>query len=341
MAESDRAAEYGRIGSPMQSTPSIRRDPIAEFLTVRCLMILDGALATELERRGADLRDPLWSAKLLVEQPQLINAVHRDYFEAGADLATTASYQATFEGFAARGIDASEASRLMRASISLAGLARDEFWSVASNRVGRSKPLIAASIGPYGAMLADGSEYRGHYAVSDAHLRDFHRRRLEVLTTAGADVLACETIPSLREALALVEVLAEFPTTVAWISFSCRDGEQTHEGQAIAECAAQLHDCAQVVAIGVNCTAPAHIGSLLRHLRSGTDKPLIAYPNSGEHYDASGKHWHGEPGAASFASDARTWYEQGARLIGGCCRTTPADIRAIKAWARQLSTPTS
>jgi len=304
-------------------------------------MILDGALATELERRGADLRDPLWSAKLLVEQPELISAVHRDYFEAGADLATTASYQATFEGFAARGIDATEASQLMRASISLAGLARDEFWSVPANRVGRSKPLIAASIGPYGAMLADGSEYRGHYGVSEAQLRDFHRRRLEVLATAGADVLACETIPSLPEAIALVEALAEFPTAVAWISFSCRDGERTCEGQAIAECAAQLQECAQVVAIGVNCTAPAHIGSLLRHLRGSTDKPLLAYPNSGEHYDGSGKHWHVATGSLSFAADARTWYEQGARLIGGCCRTTPEDIRAIKDWAGQQSTPTS
>jgi len=304
-------------------------------------MILDGALATELERRGADLRDPLWSAKLLVEQPELISAVHRDYFEAGADLATTASYQATFEGFAARGIDATEASQLMRASISLAGLARDEFWSVPANRVGRSKPLIAASIGPYGAMLADGSEYRGYYGVSEAQLRDFHRRRLEVLATAGADVLACETIPSLPEAIALVEALAEFPTAVAWISFSCRDGERTCEGQAIAECAAQLQECAQVVAIGVNCTAPAHIGSLLRHLRGSTDKPLLAYPNSGEHYDGSGKHWHVATGSLSFAADARTWYEQGARLIGGCCRTTPEDIRAIKDWAGQQSTPTS
>jgi homocysteine S-methyltransferase len=162
-----------------------------------------------------------------------------------------------------------------------------------------------------------------------------------VLAAAGADLLACETIPSLREALALVEVLQEFPAAVAWISFSCRDGEHTNEGQSIAECAAQLKDSAQVVAIGVNCTAPAHIGSLLRHLRSRTDKPLLAYPNSGEHYDAAAKHWHGRPGTGSFASDARTWFEHGARLIGGCCRTTPDDIRAIKDWARQLRKPAS
>jgi len=325
----------------MQSTPSIRRDPLAEFLAVRPLMILDGALATELERRGADLRDPLWSAKLLVEQPDLIGAVHRDYFEAGADLATTATYQATFEGFAARGIDASQAARLMQAAISLAGLARDQFWSEAGNRVGRRRPLIAASIGPYGAMLADGSEYRGQYRATDAELRSFHRRRLEVLVAAGADVLACETIPSLREALALVEVLAEFPMAVAWISFSCRDGEHTNEGQRIADCAAELNACGQIGALGVNCTAPTHIGSLLRHLRTRTAKPLLVYPNSGERYEASGKHWHGESGSASLAAGAGDWFEQGARLIGGCCRTTPDDIRALKTWAKSVTTPTS
>lgn len=325
----------------MQSPPSHRRDPIAEFLTVRSLMILDGALATELERRGADLRDPLWSAKLLVDQPELISAVHRDYLEAGADVVTTASYQATFEGFTARGIEAAQASRLMQAAVSLAGLAREQFWSVAANRIGRLRPLVAASIGPYGAMLADGSEYRGHYRASDAQLRDFHRRRLAVLVTAGADLLACETIPSLREAIALVEVLAEFPMAVAWISFSCQDGERTSEGQAISECAQRLNDCAQVAAIGVNCTAPSHMGSLLRHLRGHTDKPLLVYPNSGEHYDAVAKAWRGMPGSTSFATEARAWFAQGAKLIGGCCRTTPEDIRAIKDWSRQLSTPAS
>ena len=184
--------------------------PIADCLALRPLVVLDGALATELERRGADLRDPLWSAKYLLEQPQMIRAVHLDYFRAGADVATTATYQATFEGFARRGIAHEEAAQLMREAVALAASARDEFWSAPANRAARLRPLIAASVGPYGAMLGDGAEYRGHYAVSDSALAAFHRPRLEVLAQSGADLLACETIPCLREALVLARLLDGF-----------------------------------------------------------------------------------------------------------------------------------
>lgn len=322
------------------------RDPIAAFLAVRPLLILDGALATELEHRGADLRDPLWSAKLILEQPELIRAVHRDYFRAGADVATTATYQASFEGFAHRGIAEPEAAQLMRDATALAISARDEFWSVESNRtsrggLGRMRPLVAASIGPYGATLADGSEYRGHYDLSEPALRDFHRRRIEVLAASGADLLACETIPSMGEALALAAVLEEFPAASAWMSFSCRDGEHTAEGQEIGDCVARLEHCSQIAAIGVNCTAPAHISSLLQRMRARTDKPLLVYPNSGQIYDVRDKHWHGDPDAVPFADQAQRWYREGARLIGGCCRTTPADIAAVRRWALEIKTPAS
>jgi len=316
-------------------------DPIAAFLAARPLLILDGALATELERRGADLRDPLWSAKLIIDRPESIHAVHLDYYSAGADVATSATYQATFEGFARRGISREDATRLISNAISIAIAARDEFWSIESNRLGRVRPLVAASVGPYGAMLADGSEYRGHYALSDAALQDFHRQRIQVLAESGADLLACETIPSLREALAITAVLEDFPSTAAWVSFSCRDGMTTCEGQPIDECAAELAGHAQIVAIGVNCTAPSYVRSLLQRMRNRTDKPLLAYPNSGEVYDAANKSWHGMPAALPFAEQARRWYDAGARLIGGCCRTTPADIRAIRAWALQMKTPAS
>jgi homocysteine S-methyltransferase len=319
---------------PASATPF--DDPIGALLAARPALILDGALATELERRGADLRDPLWSAKLLIEAPHLIREVHRDYYRAGADIATSASYQATFAGFARHGIDAKRAAALMRESIALAVAARDEFWADTSNRVGRCRPLVAASVGPYGAMLADGSEYRGHYGVSEAQLRDFHSERLQVLAAAGADLLACETIPSLTEASALAAALQDFPRLTAWISFSCRDGMHTSEGQAIGDCAAQLDQYRQVVAVGVNCTAPEHIVSLLRHLRARTGKPLIVYPNSGEHYDACAKTWNGSPPAGRFADAALGWYRAGARIIGGCCRTTPDDIRAIRSWAGAL-----
>jgi homocysteine S-methyltransferase len=299
-------------------------------------MLLDGALATELERRGADLHDVLWSAKVLMEQPNLIRAVHRDYFEAGADVAISASYQANFEAFACHGIDTIRAAQFLRDSISLAAQARDDFWAEPGNRIGRALPLIAASIGPYGAMLADGSEYRGHYDLSDDELMAFHRPRLEVLAQCGADVLACETIPSLREALVLARLLAEFPSASAWISFACADGAHTCEGQRIAECVSRLNDFSQVVSVGVNCTRPEYITSLLQSMRDHTDKPLLVYPNSGEHYDARTRQWAGLVDSSPFAQQARGWYEQGARLIGGCCRTRPSDIRAIRAWAALL-----
>ena len=195
---------------------------------------------------------------------------------------------------------------------------------------GRPRPLIAASVGPYGAALADGSEYRGGYALSDDELMSFHRPQLAALAEAGADLIACETVPSLQEALVLARLLEEFPQCCAWISFSCRDGTHTSEGQPIEHCARALEAFPQIVSIGVNCTRPDFIASLLRRMRDQTAKPLLAYPNSGEAYDAASKTWHGDVAAVPFAAQALDWYAAGARLIGGCCRTRPADIRAIR-----------
>jgi homocysteine S-methyltransferase len=311
-------------------------NPLSAFLAHQPWMTLDGAMATELERRAADLADPLWSAKCLIEQPDAIRAVHLDYFEAGADIATTATYQATFEAFAGRGIARAAAAQLMRDAVDLAIEARAQFWGRPRNRAGRLRPLIAASIGPYGAMLADGSEYRGNYALSDRGLAEFHRPRLEVLAGSGADLLACETLPSLREALVLARLLQEFPHSAAWISFSCRDGERNCEGQRIADCVAQLNDFPQIVALGVNCTAPQYITPLLQHMHGRTAKPLLAYPNSGEHYDAATKRWSAMHETGPFADAAPAWYAAGARLIGGCCRTGPTDIAALKLKAEAL-----
>ena len=305
--------------------------PLEALLAARPVVILDGALATELTRRGADLLDPLWSAKTLIEQPGLIRAVHLDYFKAGADVATTATYQATFEAFRRRGIDREAAAQLMRDAVRLAMEAREEFWAVPANREGRLRPLVAASIGPYGAMLADGSEYRGHYARSDAQLREFHRPRFEVLAESGADLLAIETIPCLREALVLARLLEEFPSMSAWISFSCQDGSRNCEGEDIGACASALQPYSQIAAVGMNCTRPEFVESLLRRMRPHTGKPLLAYPNSGENYDAAAKVWRGNPQVRAFADQARSWYDAGARILGGCCRTTPQEIEAIYA----------
>jgi homocysteine S-methyltransferase len=302
---------------------------LQDRLAQRDCLLLDGALATELEARGFDLADPLWSARVLLEAPQAIARLHLDYLQAGADIITTSSYQASFEGFARRGLGRQQAAALMQLSVELALQARDGF--MAGNE-GRGKPpLVAASVGPYGAMLADGAEYRGHYGLSVQQLMDFHRPRLAVLAASGADLLACETIPCPEEAEALARLLQyEFPATPAWFSFSCQDAEHVWQGERLGDCMAMLDAVPQVVALGVNCTDPLLLEALLQQAASVTSKPLLAYPNSGEHWDA-GKHcWQGSASVAGFVALAQRWRAAGARLIGGCCRTRPAHIAALR-----------
>ncbi|MEZ4668081.1 MAG: homocysteine S-methyltransferase [Anaerolineae bacterium] len=304
-------------------------NPISHILQTQPVVVLDGALATELERRGCDLHDPLWSAHVLLEAPHLIREVHLDYFVAGADCATTASYQATFEGFARRGLSAEQAADLMRLSVRLAVEARDSFWADPKHHDKRPRPFVAASIGPYGAFLADGSEYRGDYGLTEDELAAFHGPRMAVLAASGADMLACETIPCLIEARAILRALEVFPSMSAWFSFSCKDDIHTSHGEELAECAALLGQHPQVAAVGINCTAPRFIPGLVQAARDATDKPIIVYPNSGETYDPLSKTWQGLSSCEAFAHDARVWYENGARVIGGCCRTTPEHIREV------------
>jgi homocysteine S-methyltransferase len=311
-------------------------NPLETLLARQPVVILDGALATELEARGCDLDDPLWSAKVLLEAPERIAAVHADYFAAGADVAITASYQASLTGLMRRGLDAQAALALMGRSVTLAAEVRDAFWREPANRVGRLRPLVAGSVGPYGAYLADGSEYRGDYDLSEAALMDFHRPRMAALVSAGADLLACETLPCLAEARALSRLLGEFPGTWAWFSFSARDGAHVCHGERLADCAALLDGHPQVAAVGVNCTAPVFVPDLIRAARSASDKPIIVYPNSGEIYDTETRTWRDGPSRAAFADAAPDWYRAGARIIGGCCRTTPADIAALARWARSV-----
>lgn len=309
-------------------------NPIASILDRYPALVIDGALATELERRGCDLKDSLWSAKILLEQPEKIQQVHYDYFKAGADCAITASYQATVEGFMQRGLSEEEALALMQKSVTLARQARDEFWAEEANRVGRLQPFVAASVGPYGAFLADGSEYRGNYGLTEVQLMDFHRPRMKALIEASPDLLACETIPSLLEAQALVHLLEEFRSIQAWISFSCCDEAHVNEGQRLEDCVRLLEASPFVAAVGVNCTSPQYIPALIAEAKKATSKPILVYPNSGESYDASSNDWDGHPVYESFGVEAKQWLHAGARLIGGCCRTTPQDIKAIAEWAR-------
>lgn len=307
---------------------------IARNLEKYPLLVLDGAFGTELARRGFDTNDELWSAKALFEKPELVEAVHRDYYEAGADVSTSASYQATVEGFEKKGFTREQARELIVCSVRLVQQARDAFWQQKAKRAGRPQPLAAASVGPYGAYLADGSEYRGDYRASRAELSDFHAERLDILVAAEPDILACETLPLLDEALAILADLHRYPDMGAWISFSCKDEAHTCGGDAIADCARLLDKERQVTAIGVNCTAPQYVADLIRNIRAHTTKPVVVYPNTGETYDAVTKTWHGSP--TPYRDFVRQWYEAGARLIGGCCRTTPDDIRGIAAFRASL-----
>ncbi|GMV04277.1 MAG: homocysteine S-methyltransferase [Gemmatimonadota bacterium] len=307
-----------------------RAHPFQPFLDVQGFVLLDGGLATALEARGEDLDDPLWSARVLLERPDAVRAVHADYLEAGADCIATVTYQATFPGFAARGVTAPRAEEAFRRAVALAVEARDAFWARAANRKGRIRPLVAASVGPYGAYLADGSEYTGRYGVGEEELHDWHGDRLRLLAASGADVLGCETIPSLAEARALVRLLGETPGTWAWIGFQCRDEAHLADGTPVEEAAAVCAGAPGVMAVGVNCVPPERVDGLLDRLRRGTDLPLVAYPNSGEIYDAVTKRW--APGATGPdpAASAPGWVRRGARVVGGCCRTGPDTILAMR-----------
>jgi homocysteine S-methyltransferase len=304
-------------------------DPIRAILEEQGFLIVDGGLASELERTGFDLADPLWSAKLLLEAPEAITEVHRSYLEAGADCVISASYQATIEGFMARGVSETDAEEMIRLAVDLAVAAREEFWKHA-NKENRQKPLVAASVGPYGAYLANGAEFTGDYDLDEKGLLEFHRRRWEILRATDADLLACETIPSAAEARALAQLLSETPERHAWFSFSCRDGEHISDGTPIERCVRDLASTPGVAAIGVNCTSPAHITSLVEAIRANTDLAIVVYPNSGEAWDPVRKKWRGPADPRAFALAGRGWHEVGANLVGGCCRTRPRDIRLLR-----------
>ena len=283
-----------------------QKSPIAAFLKQQGFVLLDGGLATELEKRGHNLNNNLWSASLLINHPQEIRKVHLSYLDAGADCITTATYQASIPGFVEQGISEKKAKSLLKKALEIASEAREQYLDNSKNKnPSRIRPLIAVSIGPFGAYLADGSEFRGDYSVSTQKLRSFHESRWEILADSSADIFAFETIPSFREAVVLLELLKSTPEVYAWISFSCRDGMRISDGTYLAECAELFVNCEQIVGVGVN-------------------------PNSGEVYDENRKSWIGSSDLINLGTAAIEWFNLGARLLGGCCRTNPNHIADMK-----------
>ncbi len=290
-------------------------------------MLIDGGLSNVLEEQGCDLNHRLWSAKLVETNPEAIIQAHVNYLDSGAQCITTSSYQASIPGFMALGHDQAAAEAFIIRSILLAETAIER---VMKSRKNNSRPLIAASIGPYGAYLADGSEYRGNYGVSDETLKEFHIDRIKLLDRSSADFFACETIPSFQEAKVIAEIL-EHSTKSAWISFSCKDELHINDGTKIEECISYFAGHPKIFALGVNCTDPKYISGLIKSIKpiSGTKK-IVVYPNSGEAYNSENKTWGGLSDPILFVEMVKEWMDLGANIIGGCCRIGPTHIRGIR-----------
>nr|AGT02612.1 homocysteine S-methyltransferase [Strigomonas oncopelti] len=301
----------------------------------KAILVLDGALATELEARGCDLADPLWSGKVVLENPSLVYDVESHYLQSGARCLITASYQITPQSLMKhRGLSETEAVEMIECTVQIAQQARDIFlngWSEAP----KPHVFIAGSVGPYGACLGDGSEYTGAYTREPEELKVFHRTRIATLLKAGVDFLAIETQPSAAEVLTLVDLLRdEFPQALAFVAFtiSTTDPHRLCDGTPLAEVLPRINASEQIFAVGANCVALTACTSILAHLATLTKKPLLAYPNSGEVYDAHDKKWHqGTTMSHNIAKECEQWSKMGTRLIGGCCRTRPKDIADIKA----------
>lgn len=306
---------------------------LEDLLANQEVIILDGALGTELEERGYDVSGKLWSAKYLLKNPRIIQYLHSIYLRSGADILTTSSYQATVQGLTDFGLSEKEALDIIALTVTLAQQARDEFWRTLSDeeKAKRSYPLIAGDVGPYAAYLADGSEYTGHYHLSKEAYQAFHRSRIQTLLAAGCDFLAIETIPNVHEAKALIDLLAtDFPEIEAYLSFTAQDDSHISDGTPIEVVADLCEQSPQVLAFGINCSSPTVISGLLKRIRTVSQKTLVAYPNSGEVYDGSTQTWTSSPDEArTLLENSKTWLTLGAQIIGGCCRTSPKDIVSL------------
>jgi homocysteine S-methyltransferase len=295
-------------------------------MNIKYPLLIDGGLSNQLEEQGCDLKHSLWSANLLATNPEAIVQAHLAYLNAGAQCISTSSYQASVAGFMDMGYDRAESEAFILLSVELAEEAINRFTDPGS---GGFRPLIAASIGPYGAYLADGSEYRGNYGVTRDVLRAYHLEKITLLDQSNADVFACETIPDFQEAGILAEIL-KTTQKLAWMSFSCKDERHLNDDTDIGECAAFLADHPNIFAIGVNCTDPKYISGLIKSVKANAGaKKIIVYPNSGEVYNAKTKTWMGLSNPASFIEMSKEWMDLGVDMIGGCCRIGPEHIKGL------------
>lgn len=336
-----------RVGDMMA-----KRRAFLDIIKKKGALVLDGGLGSELERYGCDLQHKLWSAKVLMDQPDVIKKIHISYLAAGADIIQSSGYQATVAGFKGLGLGTEEAIELVKLSVRLAVQARNEFVEAKASgaltlrgiKLGEEtadgvkyfsegalpKPLVAASVGPYGAFLADGSEYRGYPDVQTEYLEVFHIPRLALFAEENPDILSFETIPSYDEAIAIARAMSDPYTsrgTPGWIAFSCKDEHHVSSGETIIKCAEMIDKVRPITGLGINCTKPEYVESLVKDIRTVTDKPIAVYPNLGESYDSETKTWYGDPG--SFVDYVDVWRAAGANIIGGCCRTTPEIIGDI------------
>lgn len=328
-----------------QNIDMLARDEFDALLAQHGTLVIDGALATELEARGHDLSHPLWSGKVLRQEANSIEQVHLDYYLAGADIAITASYQIATRGLALHfAMSEHEGQNLIKQSVRLAQNARTAAYEGGIDP--RRRLLVAGSVGPFGAFLADGSEYRGDYGRSREDLQDFHRPRIQALIDAGVDLLALETIPSSSEIEALLALLdAEFPTAIAWLGCTLKDSSHLSDGTLWENVAGLIDEYPkQIVAVGVNCVPLHSVSEMLKHISQVTKLPLLCYPNSGEVWDSATKTWHAAEACdetcdthdelsqhgRSPAQIFPLWLANGARLVGGCCRTRPAFVRSLR-----------
>ena len=295
-----------------------------EFLTNNPV-VLDGAMSTPLEKLGADTNNDLWTAKALIDNEELVYEVHKMYFEAGADLIITDTYQANVQAFEKVGYSEKEARNLIKKAVKIAQKARDDY----ENRTGKHN-YIAGTIGSYGAYLANGSEYRGDYELSVEGYQQFHLPRIEELVNAEVDILAIETQPKLDEVLAILELLKKkYPQQKVYVSYTLSDDDTISDGTPLPRAIHALEDYSQVIAVGINCVKLELVEPALKNMKEITDKHLIVYPNSSAVYDPKSKTWSQPKTSVTFEELIPNWYEAGARIIGGCCTTGPKEIKAV------------